>query len=680
MLAGLLICVAAQADVRTPGARTRAVGTGDAAGTVSASPYPWGSEPFTYFATRTPLEMLLNDFGAQYQVPVRIDPRVRGLADGRLTAATPTAFLDTLAAAHRLDWFYAKGRLYVSRRMDRVARAIDLAGRDAGDAERILQGMGVLNAAYGFVPMPRERRVLVSGPAAYVDLLALSLASLPGEAAPLRFGFFALRHARVYDRTYTFRSNTVVVPGIQQVVSSLLGEPVREAPIGQDAAGVAASSRLHPPAPVRAGSRPPQGSPAGSLRIMPPDAAPFEAAAQQEAQWAARAATAAGPPVSVVADRRLNALIVRGPQDVVDASRVLIERLDVPVPLIQLEAVIIDLKDDARDELGVDLSVATGFLRFDAGVNGTTGTTGAIGAGSNRQDADAPMRTVLPDWRPVMARIRALEQDGRASIVSRPSIVTQNNTAALLDLNESFFIRNKGRDFADTTQVDVGLMINIVPGVVDPEAALPRVTMDIQIEDGEILEIRDDEVPRTKRNIIATQASVRSTESLLIAGHHKRRQVQSERRVPGLSRIPVLGALFRSKQSGAENVRRYFLITPRVLPLEHADLRDVASGMQLAPDIADTIRRAPGSSGAVRGTPGDAAAVRGALEVADVVRGTARGTDANGGTPGDAADAVWEMPGGAGMVTEKRPPAAEVYRVETPVVPEKDDTAAEQPS
>ncbi|MGI4984333.1 MAG: secretin N-terminal domain-containing protein [Janthinobacterium lividum] len=655
MLAGLLISLAVQADVRVPGARARTVGAGNAAaaGAVSASPYPWGAEPFTYFATRTPLDMLLNDFGAQYQVPVRIDPRVRGLADGRLAAATPTAFLDILAAAHRLDWFYAKGRLYVSRRMDRVARAIDLAGRQADDAERILQGMGVFNAAYGFVPMPREHRVLVSGPAAYVDLLAMSLASLPGEGAPLRFGFFTLRHARVYDRTYTFRSNTVVVPGIQQVVGSLLGEPVREAPIGQDPAGAATSSRLRPPAAVHANGRGPQG--AGSLRIMPPDASPYEAAAQQEAQWAARAATVAGPPVTVVADRRLNALIVRGPQDVVDASRTLIERLDVPVPLIQLEAVIIDLKDDARDELGVDLSVATGFLRFDTGVNGAGGTTGTIGAGSNRRDADAPMRTVLPDWRPVMARIRALEQDGRASIVSRPSIVTQNNTAALLDLNESFFIRNRGRDFADTTQVDVGLMINIVPGVVDPEAALPRVTMDIQIEDGEILDVRDDEVPRTKRNIIATQASVRSTESLLIAGHHKRRERRSERRVPGLSRVPLLGALFRSKQSGTENVRRYFLITPRVLSLEHADLRNVAGGMRITPDVAGMVRGAPGAGDTDDTDDTD----QGIPATANPVRGT----------PG-VADA------------RQRPslPAAEVYRVERPVLPGKDPAVPEQAS
>ncbi|MCY0389759.1 hypothetical protein OVY01_21690 [Robbsia sp. Bb-Pol-6] len=614
LLAGVLLSGAAQADVRAPGTRAAASGgaaDGKAATAPGAHAYPWGAEPFTYFATRTPLEMLLNDFGAQYQVPVRIDPRVRGLADGRLAAATPADFLDTLAAAHRLDWFYARGRLHVSRRVDRVARALDLAGRHADEAERILRGMGVFHAEYGFVPMPRERRVLVSGPPAYVDLLAVSLASLPGDAAPLRFGFFALRHARVYDRTYTFRSNTVVVPGVQRIVGRLLGEPVREAAIGQEAgdtagmtdpAGRVTSARLRAPAAPRADERTSHGSASpGTLRIMPPDGAPFEAAARQEAQWAARAATAAGPPVTVVADRRLNALIVRGPQDVVDASRVLIERLDVPVPLIQLEAVIVDLKDSARDELGVDLSLSTGFARFDTGATGANAAIGGMGAASNNPDPTAPTLTVLPNWRPLMARIRALEQDGRASIVSRPSIVTQNNTAALLDLNESFFIRNKGRDFADTTQVDVGLMINIVPGVVDPEAALPRVAMDIQIEDGEILGVTDDQVPRTKRNVIATQASVRSTESLLIAGHHKRQEMRSERRVPGLSRLPVLGGLFRSRETHVENVRRYFLITPRVLSLEHADLRDVAHAARITPDVLDALggarRRAAGALG-----------------------------------------------------------------------------------
>ncbi|MGI4815237.1 MAG: secretin N-terminal domain-containing protein [Janthinobacterium lividum] len=565
---------------------------------------PWGSEPFTYFAdgTRTvPVQRVIADFAAQYGLSPNVDRRVRGSLSESLSGDNPGDFLDRLAEAFTLDWFYYEGKLYVSRRVDRSTHAVRFAQASSRDAMAYLDALGLFNPRFRWTPLSDTGRAIVSGPPEYLRLVDAALTGLPdANAEPIDFGFFPLKHARVQDRIIDWRQERLIVPGVASIIADLLGGGGRAArgmrtqqiPL-QGLAVMDHSSndqtgmrRLDGTALFGRGLR--DGSDGGtamdssySANCADADRVPLPSQGVEQTEvWS----TAFNARIAVVADARLNALIVRGPASVIAACRTLVERLDVAVPLVQLEALIVDVDESATQDLGIDwfvksrhleLSALTGAGRMSGASHGDVDDAGSGLNGGGR------LSTILPNGWDFLARIHALEGDGRAHVVSRPSILTQNNAVALLDMSETFYIRNHGERVTETVPINSGLKLQIVPGIVDLAEASPKVVMDLQIEDGRRTDEYVENIPVVRRSTISTQAMVRDGQSLLIAGHRVERSLADNRRVPGLASIPLLGKLFQGVRRATTRSKRFFLITPRIIDIDRMDPETLAGGPDL---------------------------------------------------------------------------------------------------
>jgi type III secretion protein C len=91
------------------------------------------------------------------------------------------------------------------------------------------------------------------------------------------------------------------------------------------------------------------------------------------------------------------------------------------------------------------------------------------------------------------------------------------------------------------------------------------VKMQISAQDGGFSNTSVEQLPVVKTRDIQTQAVVREGESLLIGGMVYESDTNSTIGVPGLSKIPLLGALFRSTEKVKVKMERLFLITPKVI-------------------------------------------------------------------------------------------------------------------
>jgi len=89
--------------------------------------------------------------------------------------------------------------------------------------------------------------------------------------------------------------------------------------------------------------------------------------------------------------------------------------------------------------------------------------------------------------------------------------------------------------------------------------------MDVHIEDGKLTSQQVGQLPVVSNSTIDTQALVNEGESLLIAGYSVTQDENAETAVPGLSRLPVIGDLFRYRKHEGQHYQRMFLLTPRVL-------------------------------------------------------------------------------------------------------------------
>lgn len=509
---------------------------------------PWPEVPFSYYANNARLENVLREFAGNFSLTAHLTPKVAGTVNGRFNTANPTEFINRLSSIYGFTWFTYSGTLYVSKSNETVTRGISAAGGISG-AREALTSLGIIDPRFGWGELADQGVALVSGPPAYVDLIERTIKSLPvGGSGQQHVMVFRLRHASVDDRTITYRDREITTPGLATVLRNLLsggdGGPV----------GVTNTALRTLAAPLRAAAplvedRLPSGGNAGN------SAAPG-ASSPSGGRGASRP--------TVQADSRINALIVQDIPERLPMYERLLQELDVPTALIEIEALIIDINSDKLKELGIAWGGRIGKVAGGYG-NVSNGDPNAISLGAAVSGAVNPTTLLVDAGNYLISRIHALEGDGDAHIQSSPSILTVDNVGALLDLSETFYIRTQGERVASVTPVTAGTTLRVTPRYVPGETGRQAVQLTVDIEDGQIQDRQVDSLPTIRRSVVSTQAIVGENQTLMIGGYNTLARTERHDGVPGLRDIPLLGALFSTRSSSFQKRERLFMIKPKII-------------------------------------------------------------------------------------------------------------------
>lgn len=536
-----------------------------------AGPPPWQDSTFTFYAERKPLRTVLREFAAAFSLSVQMPDDLSGSVSGRFTTASPTEFIDRLGSTYGFVWFTHAGTLFVSRTQDMVVRSIAGGATGPGNKlKQVLTDLKVLDPRFGWGDLPDQGIVIVSGPPAYVQLVESTIKALPRTPGGQQVAVFRLKHASVEDRAITFRDRQIVTPGIAQILRNLvLGTNNSIGQRGPGADNLAATDTQLNPVVTALASRL-AVAPGGPNEGLPPGAAAPVPAARQ----AGPAEAGSLPNVglgrlrpSIQADPRINALIVQDTPDRIPIYAELIAQLDVPTPLIEIEALIIDVNTNRLEELGISWSSVGRGGGTAVGYGNTSQTTGAIsiiqaarGAGIN------PSSTIVANSAEYfVARLRLLEQQGDASIQARPSILTTENIGAVIDLSETFYIQTTSERAALVTPVTAGTTLRVTPRLIG-EGASQKVRLSVDIEDGQIQQQNPvGNIPTVRRGTVSTEASVMRDESLLIGGYNSVQTISGVDKVPLLGDLPLIGALFSNTSTQVQRRERLFLIRPTVV-------------------------------------------------------------------------------------------------------------------
>ncbi|MCC9620348.1 type III secretion system outer membrane ring subunit SctC [Thalassospira sp. MA62] len=528
--------------------------------TDTAAPGPdWPQTSFSVYARNEPIRDILQSFAAAYGIHLVTGRNVSGVANGRLFAPTPQQFLDDLAQTNGLVWFYYGGTLYVNPRSEITRSRIDLPRGAARNARTALEELGLIFPQFGVTAFPENDTVIVSGPPPYVSLVREVLGMLPqdAESAETAIYVYRLKHASAEDRTFYYRDKEVTIPGVTSILRNLMQTGNAGAAIQvQDT-----SSRSESEQPL-------DGLQGAGLNGQ--DRAVIADNRNRNGNGNDGNEGPAGPSqMRIQSDPRLNAVIIRDTQERIDQYKSLLETIDIPVALIEIEAAVVDVNVSKLEELGVDWraqdgNVSGGFGNIETAAPGENELSVAVGP-------DANLNTILTSAGSYfLTKIRALESKGDARISSRPSVLTVDNLEAVLDLSRTIYVRVSGERVANLFPVTAGIMLRVTPRLVS-QSNQHSVQLDVDIEDGTIDDQTTvDEIPSVQRSTISTQAVVGRDQSLLIGGYVYETEVDNESKVPFLGDIPGLGVLFRSTEKSNERRERFFMITPKIVNLPAA--------------------------------------------------------------------------------------------------------------
>ena len=273
-------------------------------------------------------------------------------------------------------------------------------------------------------------------------------------------------------------------------------------------------------------------------------------------------------------DNRTNTLLVQDTADQVRDITRTIDRLDVAVRQVQIEARIVIARDTASRELGINWGMSS-TRGFQEGEDGTYSRRDINPDGINRAqggltvDLGASSGTgagfsfgylagdILLDL-----ELRALESEGKSQTISQPRIITANQrTARISQGEERAFQSVDGNDNPDTEFKEAELSLEVTPQITPDN----RIIMDLVIKNDSFRESEFDGEPPIDTNQIETQVLVDNGQTVVLGGILTTEELRQIAKTPLLGDIPLLGRLFRYTEESNEKVELLVFITPRLL-------------------------------------------------------------------------------------------------------------------
>jgi type III secretion protein C len=538
----------------------------------------------------------LQNLFASVDVPAVISPQLTGSVNGNFSGPAERVLRD-VARVYNLVPYFDGAAMHVVPATELINRSQALPPAAAERVMREAQSLGLPDAR-NTLRLTAGSQLVISGTkrfAEQIDELVRSAQSVqaaataPAAPGQMDFRVFYLRYAWAQDTTVNLGGRQIVVPGVASILRSLVGS----GPAGAGAQNIA----IRPTLPKLKGqglSSQGVAPTAGERNKESADAARGRAVdalvnalnttaapAAEAAQASAPAAPAAYDPrqVSIEAEPRLNAIIVRDVSERLARYEQLIAALDVEPQSLEIEATIIDVNTDRLRELGIN-------WRWNNA--GNSASFGNLAAGTLGRGGVAT--TVLGSLGQFIARINALQAEGAARVVSSPQVVTLSNVEAVFDNTSTFFVRVAGRQEVDLFNVSAGTSLRVTPHVFRDQDAT-RIKLLVNVEDGALTGQQVDQIPIVERSSINTQALIAEGESLLIGGMTREVSSSNVDKVPGLGDVPVVGNLFKNKTSSSARIERMFLITPRL-----ASSRPAPTNTALQPAVPPVAAAAAGGA------------------------------------------------------------------------------------
>lgn len=165
------------------------------------------------------------------------------------------------------------------------------------------------------------------------------------------------------------------------------------------------------------------------------------------------------------------------------------------------------------------------------------------------------------------ARINALAQAGEATILAQPQLLARSGSTASFEAGGEVPYTSTDKDGKSTTSFKkYGVSLNITPQVDRNQAVRSKIDIEVSSVDQTLASSAG---PALKVRRASTEFNVRSGQTLVLGGFLSRERSRDRDGFPGLSEIPVVGALFGVTRDMYRETELAIFVTPVVVNADH---------------------------------------------------------------------------------------------------------------
>ncbi|MEE9451607.1 MAG: type II secretion system secretin GspD, partial [Gammaproteobacteria bacterium] len=294
----------------------------------------------------------------------------------------------------------------------------------------------------------------------------------------------------------------------------------------------------------------------------------------------AAASVGGGEGIEIASDPMTNSLIITAPPSLIRQLKTVIARLDVRPAQVLVEAVIVELSEESTLSLGIDWQSRQTNMVGGTESDSSDGVGGSIGqlAGNFFQGMTSSGSGFIHAG-DLNVVLNAIASDLDSNILSTPSVMVLDNQEALISVGQTIpFPTGSYTNSADggmnpfTTydREDVALSLAVLPRINRDGSINLQIMQEneVVLEGSESITNSSGEeigIPITNKSLIQTSVLVEDGDILVLGGLISDERQNTRNRVPFLSKVPGLGALFRSDNNATKKRNLMVFLRPVII-------------------------------------------------------------------------------------------------------------------
>jgi len=276
-------------------------------------------------------------------------------------------------------------------------------------------------------------------------------------------------------------------------------------------------------------------------------------------------------------DVRTNTIIVKDIHAVVEEARQVVKHLDLATPQVSIEARIVEATTNFARELGVQWG---GHFQAGPTTGNPTGldfphTIGLVGTADSNDGFAVNLPTTktatggvgltlgsLTNALFLDLRLSALEESGEAKVIASPRVTTLDNQEAIIKQGDEIPFQSTSQNGTQTEFKEALLQLKVTPHITSNKKVILKIVASKDTPDfangvgGQ---------PAISKQEASTQVLLANHETTVIGGIYSITEEDAHSRIPFLSRIPLVGNLFKSHRRKRDRKELLIFITPRIV-------------------------------------------------------------------------------------------------------------------
>ncbi|MDR1528672.1 MAG: hypothetical protein LBS22_03775 [Puniceicoccales bacterium] len=575
-LALVFICCTLYAEERNP---------------VGISPYdvlPFSKSSYYHFAKDQNLSALIQDFFSMQGITVVISDRINYVVNGRFSKMDPAEFWNYITKAYGLVWFFDGKIMFVYTNAELQTQIFRMDPDGIGTLSVILSRLGFVASDFSFRDVGEANVLIVTAPPQYINVINdIATKFVPSKISDTTIvKIIPLKYAWAYDMTFNYANGSISVPGVSSLLQSIVtGQQLSAAlsPFNVSVGGNQKQIEYQQMIGMLDDTPPYAKDINNNIKNMQKDGknsdkGKNDKSSEDKSSNDGNSVDIAGTslPGFITCDQRLNAIIIRDRRENMPFYEEIISKLDVPCEVIKIDVAIVNVDKTSSLALGINGIASTlpnnnpiGILMASTKLN--IPTAGAVTIASTGSIAG---RLGIVKNVDIGYAIDALEKNSNGQAVSRPSVLTLDNVAAILETDKVHYAAvsgaNNSNAYTQSATTKLQVVPHIIPGDVDGDGKR-KMKLFVDISDGSFDSVETGQNPAVTQHSLNTQSVLYEGQSLVIGGYDSEVNKKENSGIPVLQHLPLLGTLFKHTTNSKEIRERIYVISPSVVEIRSDD-------------------------------------------------------------------------------------------------------------